>query len=56
MSKKHFIEIAAIIKSAREQHGESAAIRDIESELASFFKRQNANFDRARFLDACGAA
>lgn len=54
MSKKHFIEVAAIIESSINEHGLNPAVADIAHELASFFKRQNSNFDRARFLDACG--
>lgn len=64
MSRKHYTEVAKIIKTERElaetfsdlsakiavKHSTNAIAED----LANFFKRDNAAFDRARFLDACG--
>lgn len=68
MSKKHFIEIAAILRQqvATLEHPEAAghfpngeafdALRNVAHGMADMFKRQNSNFDRARFLDACGVS
>ena len=48
MSKKHFIAIAAIIANSYSNKEE------ISRELAVYFKDINPNFDRERFLEACG--
>jgi hypothetical protein len=57
MSKKHFIELAEIIRvnSNPKLHGDEArqAVAQVAQDLADFCKRQNSNFDRARFLEAC---
>lgn len=45
MTKKHFTTIAAIVK---DNHHE-----DIPYALADYFQTINANFDRARFIEAC---
>ena len=54
MTRKHYETIAAIIDSARAEHGHEAGILDIAGELASYFKRDNPRFDQERFLEACG--
>jgi len=67
MTKKHFIEIAATLKSERDswivdhqQTDDPAAytgptpLDGTVLRLASTFKSINPNFDRARFLAACG--
>ena len=66
MSKKHYTEVARIIAGERreldaerdgriEQHMEGCESmrRTLARELASFFKRDNGNFDRSRVLAAC---
>jgi hypothetical protein len=59
MSKKHFIEIAAELNAALEisraegKAAENATLRAIEG-LATVFAGFNPQFDRARFLRACG--
>ena len=49
MSKKHFIALAAVIKANR-------AVWSDESiqQVAEFCARFGPNFDRSRFIDACG--
>jgi hypothetical protein len=54
MSRKHFIEIAATIKALQATGGDVATLRAVAGELATTFKKLNPNFDRARFLAACG--
>lgn len=51
MSKKHFIALAALIKANREQYTDQQ-IQDLSGFCASF----GPNFDRARFVEACGVA
>lgn len=59
MTRKHFEAIAAIIKSnGVEIHsdfdrGYIAGV-EVAHEMADFFATQNPNFDRVRFLTACG--
>lgn len=60
-TKKDFIAVAAILKGApgavASPTPEALAMRDrVARELADLYARQNANFDRARFLAACGVA
>jgi hypothetical protein len=58
MSRKHYIAIAAAIKSVRAEadpHDLATTTADeIAYKLASILKQDNAAFDRVRFLDACG--
>jgi len=66
MSRKHYREVAEIIKSEREEWDTAAeytpeqrnAVRAatfiIASGLATMFQIDNANFDRKKFLEACG--
>lgn len=49
MSKKHYIEIAKVLKALTAR--KSASI--VAHELASVFKRDNSAFDFGRFHDAC---
>jgi hypothetical protein len=64
MTQKHYVEIAAILKSAGDQHldegdnGSTGALvlQDITAELASFFKRDNSSFSYSRFFEAAGVA
>lgn len=61
MSRKHYIAIANIIRGnveAVSNGSDSDECHDIletvANELADFLKTDNANFDRSRFLSACG--
>lgn len=61
MTKKHFVALAAVLKSQR-PHGMDANTlfgslpqwnSDVQA-MANFCQSQNAQFDRERFLAACG--
>lgn len=57
ISKKHFEEIAAELRAARELDSNPAARQAVErvaEGLAKIFAGENPRFDRARFLKACG--
>jgi hypothetical protein len=67
MTKKHYIAIAAIIKSQINnaqlenslvskdiKEGAEIASSCIAESLADCFAEENPNFDRLRFLSACG--
>lgn len=58
MSRKHFNAVAESIRFrylARERDaGEKNAIKLVAEDLAVTFKQINPNFDRGRFLAACG--
>lgn len=57
MSKKHYIAISNILKErlAANAHGPGyGAIKSIVEKLADYMKSDNPNFDRSRFLEACG--
>lgn len=59
MSRKHYREVAEIIKTERVANpGMSpeteATLLRVASELASMFKRDNSNFNRDKFMEACG--
>lgn len=63
MSRKHYVEAAQTIKwtvdgcaeltPVRKAAGLSAA-REIASNLANMFARDNGRFSRSQFMDACG--
>lgn len=53
MTKKHFITIAADIKRLAAT-GDRAAVRSFAESLCVTFARLNSNFDRSRFMSACG--
>ena len=57
MSKKHFIELARIIRDhSNPKLFTFSAVSNaqlIAEHLADFCAKQNPNFDRARFLEAC---
>ena len=53
MTRKDYIAIAAVFK-VRKDRDNADALREIAYDLADVFKRDNPNFDRARFLAACG--
>jgi hypothetical protein len=53
MSKKHFKELADMMW--RNRHNmKPETFRHICDELASFCAKHNPNFDRTKFLEACG--
>lgn len=61
MSRKHYIKIAKVIRSEVEKAEVSSllpetvnALTEVADSLATMFKADNSNFDRARFMDACG--
>ena len=61
MTKKHYEAIAAIIAYRADMQYPSdkvgygaATLRILAGELADYFATDNKNFDRARFLKACG--
>ena len=56
MSKKHFKAIAEVFKSemASASPSEDAVLRRLAGEMARICAATNANFDRERFLTACG--
>jgi hypothetical protein len=56
MTRKHYREIAEAIRITRNQcDGEGiGAIAELAEELANIMKRDNANFKRELFLEACG--
>lgn len=66
MTKRHYIQIAQILKTERDvqavygdadiRHAAIAAVDDVSRQIADFCGRDNPRFDRARFLTACGVA
>lgn len=58
MTKKHFVKIAAAFKEYVDQTPEigieRGVLRGLAHELCDTFKEANPNFDKARFLTACG--
>jgi hypothetical protein len=66
MSRKHYREVAELIKSQYEFYAESSdltddaagtgqeALRNTAYGLASMFLIDNDRFDRSKFLEACG--
>lgn len=59
MTRKHFEALAAMVRdlastTADPTQAVDIAVRDHADTLAKFCATQNPNFDRARFLKACG--
>ncbi len=60
ISKKHYVEIAKIIFVERNFVPDEnkvlvgSVLNVVSRELASMFKRDNPEFNRTRFLEACG--
>lgn len=57
MTRKHFEAIARSIKAEKEAYTNArvvGAVRRLAEALADDFKMVNRNFDRDRFLLACG--
>jgi hypothetical protein len=53
MTRKHYIAIAKILKSTDGIH-DYACKAAIAKSMADYFESNNQNFDRERFLTACG--
>lgn len=55
MTRKHFQALAAMLKQSRPDNP-ADCIRwyALCNQLADFCQSQNARFDRAKFLEACG--
>ena len=57
MTRRHYKAIAAILNNALDNIEETSAVPEVTElahALADYFKTENANFDRTRFLEACG--
>lgn len=56
MTRKDYIAIAAILKARRTLHASASGktVDAIAKDLCSMLKADNPNFDRDRFLTACG--
>lgn len=60
MSRKHYREVADIIKSVHQDYGHPAdsmtrlAMQALAGRMAVMFKGDNSNFDRQKFMEACG--
>ena len=54
MSRKDYEAIAAVIDLARDEYGMEGAVVLIANRLAGYFERENPDFNRARFMQACG--
>ncbi len=54
MTRKHYIAIAEQLTKAHSVHKDSNAHQLTAELLANYFYTDNKNFDRERFLTACG--
>lgn len=59
MTRKDYVLIAEALSvtfpdAGRWDETTAEAFKDLTDRLATIFKMDNANFDRARFLEACG--
>ena len=60
MSRKHYVAVAASIRSqvdaatAADDASAILALHRVTEDLARIFKSDNSNFDRSRFVTACG--
>ena len=61
MTKKHYIEIAKIIKANYEEaktvspkYRQTKGIELLTSDIMEYFSKENPQFDGERFLIACG--
>jgi len=53
LSKKHYKAIAQIINNFHVFPKTLESIDDIVADLATYFKRDNPDFDKQKFYDAC---
>lgn len=54
MTKKHYTAIAAILVECDKDGLPDYYLYSIAAGLADYFQTDNKNFDRTRFLEACG--
>jgi hypothetical protein len=54
MAKKHYIEIANILKIERKYGEHAPTVDSIAKALCGVFKRENSAFKKDVFLNACG--
>lgn len=64
LTRKHFQRVAGILRRTRhtvcidsdvdDNDPELLALRSVAEQLADYFAEENPNFDRKRFLEACG--
>jgi hypothetical protein len=54
MTRKDYVMIADAIKAQYKPHNDPDTIQEIALGLADLLEGDNARFDRARFLSACG--
>lgn len=54
MTKKHFIKIAAVIRNYAGLTPERGDFKLLAEDLCVIFKDANKDFDKARFMAACG--
>tara|TARA_R100000773_G_C4127405_1_gene59878 strand:+ start:102 stop:266 length:165 start_codon:yes stop_codon:yes gene_type:complete len=53
MTKKHYIQIARIIKSYTNNNVKKIPVKTLVYDLNKYFKQDNPNFDEKRFSEAC---
>jgi hypothetical protein len=54
VSKKNYVAISKILYNHRDEVTASGIYGNIAEDLADYFKADNSDFDRSRFLEACG--
>ena len=54
MTEKHYKMFASAIKTAIDDDGHKVTMFKLCMVLMPIFKRDNPNFDRMKFLEACG--
>jgi hypothetical protein len=54
MTRKDYVLIADAIKAQHKPHNDPETIQEIALSIADLLEGDNARFDRARFLTACG--
>jgi hypothetical protein len=54
MTRKHFVAIAATLKTLRDTSDNTDSVDEAARAIAGVCAESNSRFDRARFLQACG--
>jgi hypothetical protein len=54
MTRKDYIRFAAMLKHIRPHWKDNECLDDVANRMCAIFKADNARFDRAKFLKACG--